>query len=546
VSADATGLLRLVHVFVVIARHLLSLALSALAERCPPVARRFAYARVPGPVRFRMVLEDLGGSFIKLGQMLALQPDILSLEYCDALYDLLDRVKPFGYDAVEQIFIDELGRRPDEIFDRFERQPFAAASVGQVHVAWLSGRKVAVKVQRPTVRQDFEGDMRLMTAAIRIVTHLRLRSLAWVVDPMREFIAWTCEELDYRNEARYMVLLRRNAAGQPQERVPEVFWSLTSRRTLVAEFLAGPTAISYLRARESGDDVLRQRMRRSHLDVSAFAEHVIENFLTDSFRHGLFHADLHPANLLILPEGSVGYVDFGITGVLSRYSRRHLVTLTLALLRGDLDAMCASFYRVATAGPRADSAAFRGGLETLALEWYEWHDGRRRLRRKITMVMLDMLVLSRQAGIWPERDVIKFIRSAIAIDGLLSRLVPSVDVNARLEALCAGCLQSEFWREVLRYETGVAWWSAGNELAASGPRRIAAVLANLRAPRDPARERPIPRGRLNVHAAAAAGVLLGTLAINSSATASDRVFVAAAFAAVMAVTTHAPSGGGLR
>src|ERR1044072_7853558 len=103
-----------------------------------------------GPQRLRVALEELGGSFIKFGQMLALQPDILSLEYCNGLFDLLDRIKPFEYCEVEQIFLAETGKTPAEIFDSFDPSPIATASIGQVHVAYLNGRKVAVKVEKNT------------------------------------------------------------------------------------------------------------------------------------------------------------------------------------------------------------------------------------------------------------------------------------------------------------------------------------------------------------------------------------------------------------
>jgi ubiquinone biosynthesis protein len=209
-----------------------------------------------GPARLRVALEELGGSFIKFGQMLALQPDILSLEYCNGLFDLLDRITPFDYTAVEQIFLTEIGKRPAEIFDSFAPEPVATASIGQVHVAYLDGRKVAVKVQRPNVETDFAGDIRLMAAAMMVIKRLHLRSLYWMLEPTGEFLRWTHEELDYRYEARYMERLRRNAANNSHERVPEVFWPYTTRRTLVCEFFEGDTMLSYLRALESGDEQL--------------------------------------------------------------------------------------------------------------------------------------------------------------------------------------------------------------------------------------------------------------------------------------------------
>src|SRR5829696_2913727 len=246
------SLRRLAHITRVVVRHALAHSLGALVGRRPRLARRLRVSPVGGPERLRVMLEDMGGTFIKFGQMLALQPDIISLEYCNALFNLLDRVTPFPAAEVERIFAEELGARPSELFDSFDERPLATASIGQVHVGHVGGRKVAVKVQRPNVEVDFAGDIRLMSATIRLIKRLRLRCLYWMLDPTGEFLAWTHEELDYRCEARYMERLRRNARGNAHERVPEVFWQFTTRRTLIAEFFEGETLLAYLRALEAG------------------------------------------------------------------------------------------------------------------------------------------------------------------------------------------------------------------------------------------------------------------------------------------------------
>ena len=189
-------------------------------------------------------------------------------------------------------------------------------------MGWLGGRKVAVKVQRPSVDVDFVGDIRLMTLAMKFVRRFEVRSLYWTLEPIGEFVEWTREELDYRREARYADKLRRNAEGNLQEKIPAVLWEPTTRRILVLEFLEGTTVLDYLRALGAGDEVSARRLRGAGFDPDRFARHIIDNFLGDAFQHGVFHADLHPANLLVLPGDVVGYVDFGITGVLSRYSRR--------------------------------------------------------------------------------------------------------------------------------------------------------------------------------------------------------------------------------
>src|SRR5262249_49087450 len=151
--------------------------------------------------RLRMALQEIGGTFIKFGQVLALQSDILPLDYCRELFNLLDHVPPFPFEDVETIVVRELGRKPQEIYDSFAREPIATGSIGQVHEATLDGRKVAVKVRRPSVLIDFAADIRLMTVAVNLVTTLRLKALYWIIAPTTEFVAWTREELDYRWEA---------------------------------------------------------------------------------------------------------------------------------------------------------------------------------------------------------------------------------------------------------------------------------------------------------------------------------------------------------
>src|SRR5262249_38191973 len=294
-GAPMRNLRRLVHLARVLLAHASAYLVGTYLRAWPWLVARVPRASLTGPQRFRRLLEDLGGSFIKFGQMLALQPDIVSLEYCDELFNLLDRIPPFSFEHVEQVFREELGRSPRELFDRFDVEPMATASIGQVHIAYRGGRKVAVKVQRPTVDAEFAGDIRLMEIGIAAIRRFQWKSLFWMLEPMREFVAWTREELDYRREARYADRLRRNAAGNPFERVPEVFGDLPTRRTLVMEFVPGVTVLEYLRALGNGGEWTLHRLRASGFDPNRFARHIIENFLGDAFRFGVFHADLHPA-----------------------------------------------------------------------------------------------------------------------------------------------------------------------------------------------------------------------------------------------------------
>lgn len=470
---------RLLFVVRVMGRHLFQHLAQRYLQRWPRVAKRAGGNVVPGPVRLRMAIEEMGGTFIKFGQMLALQSDLLPLEYCKALYNLLDHVAAFGIEHVEEIFREELGSSPNDIFDEFDPLPIATGSIGQVHVARLAGKRVAVKVRRPTVITDFAVDMRLMAGLVSFIRLCHVRVLYWMIEPITEFVAWTQDELDYRNEARYMDELGRHSRNSTREHVPAVFWEYTTGRILTVEFLNAPTVLEYLRAREASDEPLLCRLRSAGFDADMFARNIIDNFLSDAFQQGLFHADLHPANLMILPFSQVGYIDFGIAGMLSPYSRQYLLRMTLAYSRGDLPAMCEAFFRVSTIDGDSDVEGFREGLRRLAHDWYGGSGEQARFRKSITVIMLELLTLSRKASILPQRDVIKYIRSAIAIDGLIKQFAPGFDVGRHLESVCDRQLHWRILRELVSAEAILGWMNANSNLARDGVLRTIEVMRRI-------------------------------------------------------------------
>ena len=416
---------RLRHVVGVTVRHGISAAAAHVGLR--GVAARFGPADRPAGIRFRVFIEDLGGSFVKFGQVLAVQPDLLPAGYAASLLDLLDRVAPVPVDVVKQTLIDELGPAAERI-ENLVPEPLATASIAQVHIATVQGRRVAVKVQRPGLELALRSDVRLMMSLLRTVRALHIRSLYWIDEPIREFAAWTSEELDFRREARHLSLMGRQSIGRRGVRVPQVLADLTTRRVLVAELLDGVPMAHYFRARESGDAALAKRLEAEGFNPSVFARQIVANFTTDAFRHGLFHADLHPANLLILPDNVVGYVDFGITGTLGPYARTWLAAMTLALVRRDLDDLHRCFLKLVVPRPDADPIAFRAGLDRLAEGWYGGPGGTR-LTKPAALVMMEMLSLSREHAMLPERAAVKYIRSVMTLDGVIAAFAPELEIG---------------------------------------------------------------------------------------------------------------------
>jgi ubiquinone biosynthesis protein len=446
----------------------------------------FRSRSVSGPLRVRLLLEDAGGTFLKFGQVLSLQPDIVPRAYCDVLFDLLDRVPSFSYQDVEKTFIEDLGRRPTEIFDTFDPQPVASASIGQVHIASLDNRKVAVKVRRPTVERDFETDLTLMRTISAAIRAFRLHRLDWLAMAMDEFAEWTREELDYRHEARHMEALGYNSRDSEIEVVPRLYRELTTRRILVAELLEGITVLDYIRSFETGRSHVEKRLRESGFDPEEFARNIIRNFVRDAFTDGLFHADLHPANLIILPNSAVGYVDFGITGSLSRFARRNMVALTLSLTRANADDMMVHFVNLSPIDENSDIPAFRRGLDEALDRWYERDRDTPVMLQNYTRVMLDMLRLSRETGVWPTPDVIRYIRSVITADGLVTRFAPRLDVAGFLRSVCEDTLERELWRELFTVEQLAHATARGARFASALP---ATILTLMRRNSIPSSER---------------------------------------------------------
>ena len=485
------------HFTAVVTRYLVAWGLGLVGRRLPGVRRLMG----PGPPpeqRVRMLLEALGGSFVKFGQVLALQPDIVPRRYCDAFFDLLDKMPPFDFAEVEKIFREELGKPPQELFDSIEETALASASIGQVHVAWLDGRKLAVKVQRPRARHEFGGDIQLMIWTASAIRRLGLEQLDWLAVSLDEFISWTGEELDFRAEARIMDQLAARSRERPHERVPEVAWTLTTSRILTAEFLEGPTLLKYVRSLEEGRPEVGEQLAESGFEPERYAENVLDNFLHDVFNNGVFHADLHPANLLILPDNTVGYVDFGISGVVSEYARYHLVATVMSLTRADTERAGDHLLAIAELGGESDTQGFRRELDELGERWFcrEPGGGGLEKRSSYTEILLDTLKLCRRRRIVSHPEAVRYMRSVITVDGLIGRFAPELDRDATLGRQTESLIESSPVSAYVSFDQWVDWLWAGTQLMRDGPARLDRALDRLEREVDPKPgDAPRPRGR---------------------------------------------------
>lgn len=282
-------------------------------------------AHLSTPERLRLVLEELGPTFIKLGQILSTRPDLLPPRYLEELAKLQDKVPPFPYADVVLAITQDFGKPPEELFAEFDPEPIAAASIAQGHRARLhDGREVFVKIRRPRIGRIVTADLEILAYLASLVEH-HAGSLA-MVQPSRlveEFTRTMRRELDLGIECSNLQRFRRQFADRPGIHIPEVFEDFCSNRVLTMEFIRGIKASNTEELRAAGCD-LKQL-------AGLGADLLLEQF----FVHGFFHADLHPGNIYVLPPDRYCYLDFGMVGRLSRRERETLCDLITGAVAQD-------------------------------------------------------------------------------------------------------------------------------------------------------------------------------------------------------------------
>ncbi|HEX6808573.1 MAG TPA: AarF/UbiB family protein [Gemmatimonadaceae bacterium] len=305
--------------------------------------------------RLTTTVAALGPAFIKLAQVFASRADILPEPYLSEVGKLTDNVPPLPSRDIQAVIVRELGKPLDQLFDRFDVEPLAAASLGQVHRAALGDREVVVKVLRPGVEEMVAVDL---DAAFRILYYVNIlfpnhhtRAITTIV---REFAKRIDEEMDFRQEARNADQIRANFARDSRVAVPEVVNALTSRRVLVLQYMEG-TKIDRLQSRIASGDIALETLLRT----------VVEVYTQMMLIDGLFHADPHPGNLLVSPNGTLVLLDFGMVVRVERDTRIRLIETILAAVRKDVDGVIAGFYELGVLDPEVDRGTVRDAARAL-------------------------------------------------------------------------------------------------------------------------------------------------------------------------------------
>jgi ubiquinone biosynthesis protein len=385
--------------------------------------------------RIALVCEELGPSFVKLGQMLSSRPDVVSSEIVNELVKLQDKVPPFDTDQARRIIEDELGASVNECFASFDAQPFASGSIAQVYRATTKGdgdklsRRVVVKVKRPGIEDMVRLDMTILRwiadLAERLVPEMSNYRPNMIVD---EFERTMFREMDFINEAATISRFAEVLGDQSDIRIPEVYWELTGPNVLTLEEIQGLSIQTII----SNAD--RQ------FDRKAIAERVMRSFIHQFFEIGLFHGDPHPGNLLVEPPASIGLIDFGLTGQIEDDQLGRFVVALVAAFNRESGIIVEVLADMDAIGDETDRQQLRRDLTELIDKYY----GLPLNRFDFQTLFYEVTGIIRRNDVTLPREFVLLGKALVGVGGICLQLDPQLDIVAlvkpKINSLIAGRL----------------------------------------------------------------------------------------------------------
>ena len=401
----------------------------------------------PRAVRLRLALEALGPIFVKFGQILSTRRDMLPADIADELAKLQDQVPPCSPEIALAAIQRAYGKPAAEVFAAFNATAIASASVAQVHFAELhDGRAVAVKILRPGIEQVIHNDVSLLDAGAGLIELLwadgkRLRPHEVVA----EFAHHLDDELDLMREAANASQLRRNFEGTSLLLVPEIYWDWCTTQVMVMERMHG-TPISHI-----------DSLRAQGIDLKKLSREGVEIFFTQVFRHGFFHADMHPGNILVAADGRYIALDFGIVGALTDNDKHYLAQNFLAFFRRDYRRVAESHIESGWAPADTRIDAFETAIRAVCEPIFA------RPLKDISFgrVLLRLFQTSRRFNIEVQPQLVLLQKTLLNIEGLGRELDPDLDLWATAKPFLEKWMSEQIgWRGLLRQlKTELPFWS---------------------------------------------------------------------------------------
>lgn len=398
------------------------LSLTEVVARWRRMLRReTVLAELSQAERMRMALEELGPTFIKLGQFLSTRSDIIPPNYIQEFSKLQDSVPPFGFDEVTEEIRREFGRDIPELFSRFDPIPIAAASIAQVHRARLhTGEEVVVKVRRPGIQEHVETDIEaLMLLAMVAERHIPNSEIYDPTGQVRELSRTIRREMDLSLEGRTIERFATNFVNDPTLYFPKVHWSLTSKALLTMEYIEG--------IKVSETDALL----RAGMDLKLIAKRGADAFVRMVLEHGFFHGDPHPGNILILPDNVICLLDFGMTGRIDPFLKGYLTDILLAILRRDVEEVINLLIYSGDITDSINIRSLRRDLSEFIDKYYELS----LQELEVGQLLFDFTEIITSYRIKFHPDLLLLAKAFVTVEGMGRRLDPDFDMTLHLRPL---------------------------------------------------------------------------------------------------------------
>ncbi|MCK8815974.1 AarF/ABC1/UbiB kinase family protein [Natroniella sulfidigena] len=361
-------------------------------------------------IRVRKVLEELGPTFVKLGQLLSTRPDLVPKRYIEELEKLQDQVPPMEFETVLEEIEQELGTTYQDHFKEISPLPLASASIGQVHKAILKdGQKVVIKVQRTSIEGRMETDLEIMSD---LAVVLKNRVFAdGVIDPVEivdNFSKYIKQELDYRIEAKNAIKFNNNFSQESEVKIAKIFWGLTTRRMLTMEFIDGIKINN-----------LTEESKKGYL-----AKLISKSFLKQILIDGFFHADPHPGNILITSDYKLALIDFGLVGQMSQEDREKVASLFIALIKKDMEQAIEELLELGMITREIDIKALKRDFYKLIDRYY----GLAIKEIEFAPVLNQILELSFKYKIKLPIEFILLGKSLMTVERIVTEIDPEFDI----------------------------------------------------------------------------------------------------------------------
>jgi ubiquinone biosynthesis protein len=382
---------------------------AALGDEIPPQDR---------PMRLRLICEDLGPTFVKLGQILSTRPDLLPEAYTTELAQLRDHVKPFPFSEVETILAEEYGRPASEVFAAIEPEPLASASISQVHRAKLhDGRMIALKIRRPGIDKTVQADLDILKNLAQLAER-RMPSLIpyGPVSLARELERTLKRELDLSIERRTMERCQGQFAREPTAHIPAVFREYSTAKVLAMELIGGVSVT----------DV--EGLKRLGVEPSEVAITGSRILLRQIFRFGFFHADPHPGNLRVLEGGVIAPLDYGMFGRIDAPTRERIVDLLSGLIFEDTDRVIRALEALEIRGDQGDPRGLRRDVSELVASYSDLTLD----AIDLSLLLRDLVGFIRAHHLTIPPDLVLLIRALVTIEGVGRALDPHFDIAAQV------------------------------------------------------------------------------------------------------------------